>query len=1224
MARRFVFEEDGSSKFWEITTSGADVTVRFGRIGTQGQEKTKSHPSAEAAMKDAEKLVAEKTKKGYREEGAAAASSADPAVPAPVEGTPATAKKSPPKKSAEAPASAPSEAPAITMTSAPNAPPTSSAPAAEAEARVIDGHPVRFVAPDWVAALAERPANEKASKKKGLPFAKVWDGVFAGAAALENGNNRYHRWATTEPVADAISQRVRERLRKGEEGDGFDEELEAATLAFVLGGSYICGLTHEAWFALPARVFWHWADRAGGKVAMRTFLRALTYGHLHGEGRMGAPRDFALVVPKESDRAHLNGSRDYMMMREAVRAFGPDELADVLRVHLGFDHATWFLDDHAAADAAVADMVARGESLANAVHVGSLLRDPKHAAAMIAHMSSDEGIVRLVLRHGLDVAEAVFARAPTDTYFPRRWAAPLACFPSLPAARLLVPLLEKKADRKFIGDALAAMPHEAVVALREALGKRPKYRDAIESLMATLLPRIEKTAESGSANVEGEGATSTETAPDSALPRVLVAPPWRAKKRAKEVVVEGLVAKTEVVARAIDLSQAEQEQVAHDLDPRNNYRPEARTAAEVLGLIAANRPPRGPTLTMIPLEDLESLVASGDIERLDFTYWKRESYMPGLLGLLKQHGLRILPMLLMVAKVGLPQLSADLTFVGAVEVAELAVKWVGYKATSRAAYAWARRFPVHAAYGLLPIALGKAGASRDRATQLLLTVDRAGHRDAVVEAARSYGESAAEATRALLERDPLEICPAKAPKMPDGLESLPRVKLRDGRAISGEAQGALLEMLAFSPLDPPYVGVEPVVEACEPASLDALAEALVRTWVAGGMVSAHEWMVRQVALIGTDAAARFLDGRARSWAADGSKQRAMLGLEVLGAMGTDLALSLVGRVSRSSQRQYMKDRALAILAEIAASRGLTADELEDRTAPDLGLDEAGSLTLDFGPRVFHVGFDEHLAPFVRTAEGERLDSFPRANKNDEAPKAKAASEAWKALKAEAEKVSADQISRLERMMGDERRVAPEIFVSAFLNHPLVGHLARRLVWGAYDAAGALVSTFRVAEDRSLATSEDRTYTLATGEGAPHIGVVHPLALDEAQKAEWGGQLSSYEILQPFPQMGREIEPLALAMVPARYSGKKAPSSLLYGLRRHGWRVSADEMGINGYERRIGNTSFYLGFSPSLVTGESAMHDMTVRVYEDDAGGTRPAPSRIQVAEVVRQLDGVVA
>jgi predicted DNA-binding WGR domain protein len=59
--------EDGSEKFWEIEVSGASHTVRYGKIGTAGQAKTKSFASEQDARRDADKLIAEKTKKGYAE-----------------------------------------------------------------------------------------------------------------------------------------------------------------------------------------------------------------------------------------------------------------------------------------------------------------------------------------------------------------------------------------------------------------------------------------------------------------------------------------------------------------------------------------------------------------------------------------------------------------------------------------------------------------------------------------------------------------------------------------------------------------------------------------------------------------------------------------------------------------------------------------------------------------------------------------------------------------------------------------------------------------------------------------------------------------------------------------------------------------------------------------------------------------------------------------------------
>jgi DNA ligase-1 len=65
--RRFEFTEGTSDKFWEISISGSQVTVCFGRKGTAGQRETKTLATADAAQKHAEKKINEKLAKGYHE-----------------------------------------------------------------------------------------------------------------------------------------------------------------------------------------------------------------------------------------------------------------------------------------------------------------------------------------------------------------------------------------------------------------------------------------------------------------------------------------------------------------------------------------------------------------------------------------------------------------------------------------------------------------------------------------------------------------------------------------------------------------------------------------------------------------------------------------------------------------------------------------------------------------------------------------------------------------------------------------------------------------------------------------------------------------------------------------------------------------------------------------------------------------------------------------------------
>lgn len=56
-----------AEKFWEITVSGSEIRVRFGKVGANGQTTLKNFPDAAAASREVEKLVKEKLKKGYLE-----------------------------------------------------------------------------------------------------------------------------------------------------------------------------------------------------------------------------------------------------------------------------------------------------------------------------------------------------------------------------------------------------------------------------------------------------------------------------------------------------------------------------------------------------------------------------------------------------------------------------------------------------------------------------------------------------------------------------------------------------------------------------------------------------------------------------------------------------------------------------------------------------------------------------------------------------------------------------------------------------------------------------------------------------------------------------------------------------------------------------------------------------------------------------------------------------
>ncbi|MBZ0120349.1 MAG: DUF4132 domain-containing protein, partial [Sandaracinaceae bacterium] len=288
---------------------------------------------------------------------------------------------------------------------------------------------------------------------------------------------------------------------------------------------------------------------------------------------------------------------------------------------------------------------------------------------------------------------------------------------------------------------------------------------------------------------------------------------------------------------------------------------------------------------------------------------------------------------------------------------------------------------------------------------------------------------------------------------------------------------------------------------------------------------------------------------------------AVKGLDVLAAIGTDVALMHLHGISQKLKFKGLQTKAQEKIAQIAEARELTTEELADRLVPDLDLDENGTMVLDFGPRQFTVGFDEHLTPFV-LEDGARKKDLPKPAKADDAEKAKAAVEAYKALKKDVRAIASHQLTRLEQLMCSERRVTKDVFQKFFVEHPLVVHLVRRLVWGAY-VDGKLSCAFRIDDERRATSADDEPIELTD---AMEIGLLHPLAMTDAIKARFGELLADYEILQPFEQLGRatyaaspeELKSKKLS----RFEGKSAPLGAVRGLEGQGWlRGAPQDAGI---------------------------------------------------------------
>jgi len=504
---------------------------------------------------------------------------------------------------------------------------------------------------------------------------------------------------------------------------------------------------------------------------------------------------------------------------------------------------------------------------------------------------------------------------------------------------------------------------------------------------------------------------------------------------------------------------------------------------------------------------------------------------------------------------------------GAVELAaSMARAFSKLKSVRETARRWLLKYPEHAACALLAPALGKAGEARDCAGAALRLLHSQGHEALLWEVAARYDDAnVVQALRAVLQESPLDRFPNKIAPLPDWWQphnwSAPL--LINGKALPEAALTPLGQMMGFPTHEGIYAGITQVKQACQEATLADFSWDAFTAWLASGAASKENWALTTLGMWGNDDTARRLTPLLRTWPGEAAHARAVLGLDVLASIGTDVALMQLHGIAQKLKFKGLQDKAREKIQSIAEARGLSTEELEDRLVPDLGLDERGTLPLDFGPRAFIVGFDESLKPYVKDDSGVRLPDLPKPKKTDDAQLAKAATERFKSLKKDARTIASQQVQRLEVAMCSRRRWTQEVFQMFLVQHPLMRHLVQRLVWGTYSQAGALQSCFRVAEDDSFTTAEDDAFTLPEGEDI-RIGIPHALELPAADTTAFSQLFADYELLQPFVQLGRDTYTLTDAEKAQtkllRWVDNKVPTGRVLGLVHKGWRRGAAQDG----------------------------------------------------------------
>jgi predicted DNA-binding WGR domain protein len=1179
--RRFECVEGSASKFWEVSVDGDALSVRYGRIGSSGQTQTKSFASVARAQAEHDKLIREKTGKGYVEVDRSHASAPDRAART----RPTSVGDGPDLVGAGSSRD-------VAVGSGQNLEQSPLPQAKRADTTTIDPHPTASPAP----ASEPQPPGEfrwTPAWRKALP---VWRGEsFAAPPPLD-------RDATIAEFARRLlnlkTQHAHHRLlsnlmlRPG-------TPMDAALLDPHLLVACTDAAHWEDLLRVMMRYTGSYADRTelpdvqalwqlcASVHGLRFALRVLC-GVITERGKLGATALDLWGLEQLRAQIAALAEHDYAALRDEAIADGSNQATTGLLAYLFPTEPALLAPAVDALPARVAGYLATplmacrlDQSQAVRVYASTAGYDHSWPIWRTLHLN----LARLRHPRALEFALDALQRQHSQDY--RRAALDvIRAHDSVAALGALLALVDDKAARVVLDEFAGQWPQLAIRLAAERLvanADQPLH-DWLERFAAahreTLAAAYARANAATRPLIDRLIARLPAQLPEAAttdLPEWLSNPPWRLRKRAAALKYPPLVAH----ATAATLVWREGERAAWQ-EPQS---PESmRTLVQMpelygksgdalvtalLGVFGVpeglhgvalaggvldrpqlgrrRMPASGVLMLLPPLAARSVLQAWGPLDWYDFGSSRLESVIAWLDEL-------AVPLLEDFAESSLEfglRLAQPLASARVARVAANALRTS--KKFKPLAQNWLLRHAQVAADALLPLLAERKG-SDDAGFALRWLL--ANSREAAVEAAADgYGADGRAALAALRAFDPLSLAPAKAPTLPSFWRptGYSRPLLHDGRALPAAVLDAIGEMLVFTPLEPRYAGLDRLRELCRPASLGAFAWDLLQSWLDAGAPAREQWAFAALAHLGDDECARRLAKLLRVWPTEGASSRAATGLDVLAAMGSDVALMQLNGIAQKVKSKPLQLKAQAKLEQLAEMRGLSSDELADRLVPDLGLGDDGTALLDFGPRQFTVGFDEHLKPQVRDTSGALLKDLPSPLKSDDAALAEAAVARWKALKKDARTLAGQQLLRLELAMAQRRRWSAIEFRQCFVEHPLMRHLARRLLWAEF-VDGQLARCLRVAEDLSYADAKDDLLILAD---TAEIGLVHALELPAADAAAFGQIFADYEILQPFAQLGREVYHLTdaerAATALTRFAGRKVATGSLVGMESCGWR-----------------------------------------------------------------------
>jgi hypothetical protein len=238
-------------------------------------------------------------------------------------------------------------------------------------------------------------------------------------------------------------------------------------------------------------------------------------------------------------------------------------------------------------------------------------------------------------------------------------------------------------------------------------------------------------------------------------------------------------------------------------------------------------------------------------------------------------------------------------------------------------------------------------------------------------------------------------------------------------------------------------------------------------------------------------------------------------LYALSAMSSPAAVGQLSRLKSRAKHASVRKQLAKALETAADKTGMSAAEMEEVAVPTCGLSEVGAHRLQLGDitALLEVAGGSKVQLTWIRPDGKQMKSVPASVKEAFAAELKSLKQSEK----EIAKLLPAQRDRLEQFFLQERTWSFPEFRSRYLDHPLVGTLARRLIWRFWDGSNASDGIWL---DGQIVDDRDQPFSWVGPQ--TRVALWHPLTCGVEQVRAWRDWLDRHQVRQPFKQAYREI------------------------------------------------------------------------------------------------------